>query len=164
MRRLLLVLFLVFALGSGFVFAEEALQVTLDQFVVESTTEEGRERLLPFDGQSGPPGTVLEYQLTVENTRDAPLSDIILTLPIPEGTRYVETAEDTQSFAMLLQLSIDGGESFRVPPIRYIVEKEDGRQEYVVAGPEMITHLRLIFLQPLSVRGQEHFSYRVVVE
>lgn len=144
--------------------AVEPLQLTLDQYVVIAPDDENdREKLIPFDGESGAPGTEILYQLAAKNNSDEPLNDVILTLPVPGGTQYVERSENLDRSAMIIQFSIDGGADFRLPPLRYAVQDEDGNTKMVMAGPEMITHLRLVFLRALAAGEEVGFSYRVVV-
>src|SRR5690606_29034191 len=114
--------------------ADQPLQMTLYQFlVIPADGEGGEEQIVPFVGDEAVPGDVIEYQLVVTNVGETAIEDIILRLRVPAGTRYVTDAAWTDHSMMLLQFSIDGGQEFRTPPIRYFVEEEDGTRVQRVA-------------------------------
>lgn len=162
------VLFLIvsFSLGSATALAQsEPLQLILEQFTVVPSDEapEG-EMLVPFSDNEGTPGTVIEYQLKALNVSEASLSDMILRLHVPAGTRYLEDSERFDPSVTLVQFSMDAGETYRTPPILYFVEDEQGNREQRVASADMYTDLRLVFLRPLAPGEEVVFAYRVQVE
>lgn len=142
------------------VFAQdEPLALRLTQFQVVTAGED--ESLVPVEEAELTSGAVIEYQLTAVNVSDAALSDIILQLWIPAGTRYLDGTERLERSAMLLQFSIDGGASFRAAPVRYTRMSEDGSPVQAIATADMYTDLRLVFLRPLAPGEEVQFAYRV---
>lgn len=144
--------------------ADEPIELTLAVFTVLVDEESGEEVLVPFEDEEGEPGTVIEYQLRVANVSDVALEDIILRLDVPAGTVYVDGSERLDRATMLLQFSIDEGQTFRTPPVRYTVQQEDGSLIQQIAGPEQYTNLRLVFLRALESGEEVIFTYRVEVE
>lgn len=142
----------------------QTFRVPMNRDLVIDGASQVMERFLPFDGEGALPGTVIEYELTAVNVSDIPLGDIILRLGIPAGTHYIEGSEQMERSTMLLQFSIDGGQSYRTAPIRYLVQQEDGSQRQVIASADMYSDLRLVFLRPLVPGEEVNFAYRVMVE
>ena len=101
--------------------------------------KEKKEIYLPAD--QALPGDVLEYIVTYVNSSKDPLKQVAIDCPLPEKTEYLEgTASCTQDGTPLF--SIDGGKTFRLPPVRYKVTLPDGNVEERVAPPDMYTHMR----------------------
>ncbi|NLN20141.1 MAG: hypothetical protein GX162_12840 [Firmicutes bacterium] len=145
--------------------ADEPLRLTLEQFAVIPPQEEGAsEELVPFTEEMAEPGTVIEYHLVARNMTGEPIKDIILQLLVPQGTHYLDGQENYDRSTLLLQFSIDGGETFRTPPIRYITVTLEGRRVQAVATADMYTDLRLVFLAPLAAHEEVRFSYRVEID
>lgn len=155
----------LFALG-GVAFAEEAdpLHVGLDQYVVVFSEDNGDEQLVPLSAdEMMPSGTVIEYAVTVRNAGSEFIDDIVLGLVVPIGTMYVETGETLDESVALLQFSIDGGATYRTPPVIYMEEGEGGVSVRRTATPDMFTHLRLVFLRAIRPEEELMFRYRVQV-
>lgn len=121
--------------------------------------------MLPFDRDAAvEPGTTIEYELAVTNVSDNPIGDIVLAPEIPAGTTYVGGSEQLGDGALLLQFSIDGGQTFRVPPIRYVVTDSNENELEMIATSDLYTDLRIALLRSLEPTEQVSFSYRVKVD
>ena len=153
------------ATGTSAQSAQEPLLLTLTQYrVIEDETEPGGERFEPSEGDEGAAGMVVEYRLTAKNVSSQPLTDLILRLLIPQGTVYLAGKEQFDRTSALLQFSIDGGQTFRTAPLRYIIVHPDGREEQAIATPDMYTDLRLVFLRSLTPGEEVTFAYRVQIQ
>lgn len=144
---------------------DDPLKLDLQQFVVVRAEDEpDGERLLPLGEDNGAPGTVIEYRLTATNVSESPLSDIILGLHIPQGTRYLDGYARHDRSIGLLQFSIDSGETYRTPPILYYVEDDEGNRVQQTATADMYTTLRWVLLRALEPGEEVRFAFRVEVE
>lgn len=142
----------------------EPLLIDLAQFVVIPTEEDGEEQLVPLEEDAWhPAGTIVEYALTVKNVSEKDVGDLVLGLLVPHGTEYIEGSERYDRDGALLQFSIDGGDTFRNPPVKYVVKLDDGTEVEKVATADMYTDLRLVFLRAISSDEEVGATYRVVV-
>lgn len=74
--------------------------------------DQGREHLR--SAAKAKPGDVLEYQVTYNNGSRQSISNVVATLPIPEGTQYVEGS----AYPRQVEASLDGKEFHQVPLMR----------------------------------------------
>lgn len=109
------------------------------------------------------PGDVLRYSLVGTNFGDRPVSNLVVTQPIPQRTVYmlnsvtIETGEEAT-----VTYSIDGGETFvEAPTIE--VELEDGTVESRPAPPESYTHVRWQFDDAVAADSAMNVTYQVAV-
>ena len=81
--------------------SKPAVEVTLVQKKVVQA-DNGTERLV--DADTAKPGDVIEYQATYINKTDKPVSQVIASLPLPEGLEYVpKSAKPSGSARMSAQ-------------------------------------------------------------
>lgn len=139
--------------------AESPLQSELKVFVV-GTDAEGEETLVATE--SIEPGQTVEYQLTYSNVSEGALSRIRAIGPVPESTFYIGDSA-TEKASVLLEYSVDGGETFSVPPLQVtITDEETGETETIEARPEHYNQLRWTI--PTLAPGQSiDLKYRVTV-
>lgn len=138
--------------------AESPLKSTMTSFIVQTTAE--GESFAPADKIE--PGNVIEYRIVYRNEADRPLRQIKAGALIPESTFYVPESA-TASGSQDLLFSIDGGETYAVPPIHYTRSKEDGTTEQAVASPDMYNRIRWVI--PVLEPGAERtLVYRVQVQ
>lgn len=143
----------------------EPLRITLEQYVVIPPSDEGEdEEFIVLGGERmTPQGTIIEYRLYVANVSDEPIGDLVLGLPVPVGTAFVEASDRFDRENALLQASVDGGETFRTPPVKYVVKQDDGTEIETIATADIYTDLRLVFLTAISSGEEVEATYRVEV-
>lgn len=96
------------------------------------------------------PGEVLEWRLVAENRTQAPLQRVVLVIPIPKETFYLEgTARPLELMGqqVLPEFSFDGGKTFALPPLKRKVKVVEGGQEVekeIVVDPKEYTHARWV--------------------
>jgi uncharacterized repeat protein (TIGR01451 family) len=91
---------------------------------------DGKESLV--DAKSAGPGDPLEYRAVYSNRTGATQRDVRLTLPVPEGMRFVAgTDQPTAAWASL------DGKTFAPIPLKRKVKSADGREiEAIVPSTE----------------------------
>jgi len=123
-------LFLALTLQSGFVYAEQAanvsakkiepLKVTLTASKVQKDSK-GKEVFAKADAIK--PGEVLEYRASYANVSKATLSGVLATLPVPKGMVYVDkTANPAGVMATVDSLN------FEAVPLKRKVKDKAGKE------------------------------------
>ena len=161
MRRFVSLLSLLALVGSASsLFAQDAnpLKSEMTAFRV-GLDANGKETLTV--AESVEPGETVQYVLTYANVSDAALSQIKVDGPVPDQMMFV--GDSVQSPAgVLVEYSIDGGQSYAVPPIMFKQRQDDGTVVETVATPDMYTGVRWT-LGSLGAGAEVKFSYRVRV-
>lgn len=139
----------------GLALAQAASDIRLDlkAFRVVSLQEQNRtvERLEP--ALEAQPGQLIEYQLTALSTRDTPLRQVALVIPIPSSTAYqAGSAQPLRLGSTLVvpEFSFDGGRSYAYPPLKRklkVVENGKEVEKEVEVKPEEYTHARWVIPQ-----------------
>jgi uncharacterized repeat protein (TIGR01451 family) len=123
--------------------------------------ENGEEIYLPAD--EARPQDVIEYRLTYANHGDQAVSKLSITDPIPAGARYVAKTATSPKAATVL-FSADGAKTFHQWPVRVKQTDAEGREVWVDAAPDMITHIRWTLSGSLAPQDEIELSYRAEVE
>ena len=141
--RLLVLVYLPLLLA--FVLAQAPLALDLRPYRV--LVQGGQERL-----EENPlgvrPGDVLEWRLQAENRGQSPLNRVVLVIPIPKETFYLEATArplEHRGQRILPEFSFDGGRTFGLPPLKRKVRVVEGGREVekeVVVDPKEYTHAR----------------------
>jgi hypothetical protein len=99
---------------------------------------------------------ILEYRITaINNTKDETLRNIKIRGMIPTAMVYIpKSAKPADAL-----FSIDGGKSFKRPPIKYFVI-ENGKKVQKVATPDMYTNIEWT-LKELKPKQKTVFRYWV---
>ena len=105
----------------------------------------------PTSGKSVQPGDILRYTVLAKNGQ-LPVKNLVLSQPIPKGTKYIKNSATTLAGSQLL-FSIDGGKTFVARPM---FGKKD-------AAPGTYTHLRWKFSTLMSANSQIKATYEVQV-
>ncbi len=114
------------------------------------------------------PRDVLEYRLEAENTTNTPQREVVLTLPIPKETAYLEGTATVLSFKgtrIQPTFSYDGGRTFGLPPLKRKVKVVEGGKEVekeVEVKPEEYTHVRWT-IPELGPKEKVTLKARVIV-
>jgi uncharacterized repeat protein (TIGR01451 family) len=154
MRYLVIALLtLLLALASA---QESPVTIELETYVV--SVVDGQEQFSRAD--TALPGQVVEYRLVVTNRSNTtlPPGTVMITGPVPEGTRYVEGSASPTNDERLTEYSADGT-NFAEPPL---IREEGGSRQVVPA--EAYRAVRWTLLVALEPGRAVAFVYRVVVE
>lgn len=113
---------------------------------------ETERRLVPAD--TVVPGESVVYTITFTNISDEAAENVIITNPISENLSYV----DGSAFGagMVIQFSVDGGQSFGEPDELTVASNGDQRP----ARAEDFTHVRWIMQNELNAGDQGMASFR----
>jgi len=162
MKRFFAVSVLLLGLSASLVFAQGGADLagSLEAFRVVMN-EEGVENFLPADNAR--PSDVIEYRLTYTNKGDKALQNISITDPIPFGTVFID-ASATQPDASQVEFSIDGGKAYQPWPILIKKTTKDGKEEFVEATPDMVTHIRWALNQSIEPEQRITVAYRTVIK
>lgn len=113
------------------------------------------------------PGDTLRYTVRYWNEGDKPAKGLVLVGPIPENTKYLDGTA-TQPKATDVKYSIDNGQTYHTPPIKYtVIEKDENGNDVEVekiATPDMYTQIQWTFKPVLKPDEQFEVFYRVEVE
>ncbi len=158
---LLLVVLVLMAFSSA-IAQDNPVEVRLEIYVVSEVTADDGTRTENFTAAtSARPGQIVEYRLFAVNNGDTtlPPGTVVITGPVPDGTRFMENSATPTSERLLTEYSVDGLE-FSEPPV-FILSENGGRR---IANPEEFRAVRWTLLVPMEPAMEEAFIYRVVVE
>ena len=124
-------------------------------------TDKGVEEFLPADNAH--PSDVIEYRLVYTNAGDEPIQNVLITDPIPIGTKFVHPSAST-SEAARVEFSIDSGKNFQPWPILIKTKTPDGKEKVVEATPDMVTHIRWALSDAIQPDGGITLTYRTVIK
>jgi len=94
------------------------------------------------DSQAMLAGDIVRYGLTFTNTTEVPVRAVEFIDPVPEGLLYVAETAAADREDVLVEFSIDGGESYTAQPM--VVEVVNGERVERPAPPDRYTHIRWI--------------------
>jgi uncharacterized repeat protein (TIGR01451 family) len=86
------------------------------------------------------PGDVVRYQLVFTNIISDSVRNVEFTDPIPEGLQYVGGTARSDRDDVVIEFSIDGGQTYAAQPMREVVE--NGLRVMRPAPPQTYTHIR----------------------
>jgi len=148
------------ALPVGSALASASLTGTLAAYRV-ATTDQGVEEFLPADNAR--PGDLIEYRLVYSNAGDQPIQNILITDPVPIGTR-LDPPSASKPETGRVEFSIDGGKQFQPWPILLKSRAPDGSEKLTEAKPEMVTHVRWGLEGAIPPEGEITLKYRTVIK
>lgn len=128
-------------------------------FVVE-TGADGQEHLMQREHADS--GQVLEYHLLYKNANNQPLKFTRVQTIVPKGTVYVP-GSDRAEVEALFKVSIDGGKTFELEPVKRERDSEQGKETYVV-DETAYTHLMWENKRVIRPRQSWLFTFRVKVK
>ncbi|MCI0450886.1 MAG: hypothetical protein L0Z51_00685 [Candidatus Latescibacteria bacterium] len=160
MHRPVLLSVLVAGLITSFAFADNPVTGTIEAVKVV-VAESGEEVYLPAD--EARPQDVIEYRLKYANRGDQAVSKLSITDPVPVGARYVAKTAKSPKFANVV-FSVDGAKTFHNWPVRVKQTDANGKDVWVDATPDMITHIRWTLSGDLAPADEISFSYRAEVK
>jgi uncharacterized repeat protein (TIGR01451 family) len=148
------------AVSFGLASASADLAGTLEAYRVV-ITDQGVEEFLPADNAR--PSDVIEYRLMYSNHGDQPIRNVLITDPIPAGTKLVHPSASKPA-AGRVEFSIDGGKKFQAWPILTKKINENGEEEVVEATPDMVTHVRWALDGAIPPDGGVTLTYRTIIK
>ncbi|HEU4928881.1 MAG TPA: hypothetical protein VFU38_03555 [Candidatus Krumholzibacteria bacterium] len=123
--------------------------------------ESGEEKFLPAN--EARPQDVIEYRLKYANRGEEVVSKLSITDPVPAGACYVAKTVRAPKSATV-KFSVDGAKTFHAWPVRVKQTDAKGKEVWVDATPDMITHIRWTLSGDLAPKDEISFSYRAEVE
>ncbi|MEO1942249.1 MAG: hypothetical protein ABGW77_05085 [Campylobacterales bacterium] len=139
---------------------KEKLSLKLKQYLVEFYKDKhgklkARYKPLPDKYKIGKKD-IIEYRITAQNnTKDEILKNVVIKGLIPKGFIYIpKSARPANPL-----FSIDGGKSFKKPPIKYWVVL-NGKKVQKVATPDMYTNIEWI-IPEIKPQKKVEVAYRV---
>jgi len=160
LHRQVFVSALVAGLITSFAVADSPVTGTIEAVKVV-VSDSGEEAYLPAD--EARPQDVIEYRLKYANRGEQAVSKLAITDPVPAGARYVAKTARTPKSATVV-FSVDGSQTFHKWPVRVKQTDAQGREVWVDATPDMITHIRWTLSGDLAPADEISFSYRAEVE
>ena len=161
MRRFVSLLSLLALVGGAFPLPAQdinPLKSEMTAFRV-GTDADGKETLT--SAESVEPGETVQYVLTYTNVSETALSQIKVDGPVPDQMVFVGDSVNSPA-GVPVEYSIDGGQTYAVPPIKFKQRKDDGTVVEAVATPDMYTGVRWT-LSSLAAGAEVKLSYRVQV-
>ncbi|WP_343757573.1 hypothetical protein [Deinococcus depolymerans] len=120
------------------------MKFTLNQDLVRRTVTNGKTtETLVENPKTVLPGDLLREQVTLVNTSDRRVAQLLVNVPVPRGTEFAElTTPNTDRWKV--QYSVDGGKAFSASPTRTVTVTENGRSvtRQVPAPPSAYTNVR----------------------
>jgi len=110
------------------------------------------------------PGDVIRYTLKGENNSDRPVTNLVFSQPIPQGTVYIlNSASVAQNAGAKITYSIDSGKTFAANPT-IKVKLANGKVETRPAPAEAYTNIRWNFGSSISPEAKMTATYQVKVQ
>jgi len=123
--------------------------------------EEGRATPEGADAPASRPGDLIEYRLSFTNTREGAVGNVVFDDPIPVGLVYVEGSAGAEPENVVVEFSIDGGDSYTANP--EIEVEEAGERVRRPAPAEAYTHVRWTVQGTLAPGEEVRAVFRVRV-
>lgn len=136
-------------------------ELTLESYVVRTELRDGKNVEVFEKAEGVQPGTIMEYRVKAVNQTEKAVSNLVIDLPIPRTTAYLENTATVISNANLLA-SWDFKRNFGPTPLKRKVTRDGKTIEEVVPAGEY-TNLRWIMRAPLASGQTLEFKARVRV-
>jgi uncharacterized repeat protein (TIGR01451 family) len=108
------------------------------------------------------PGNVVRYTVKGTNTSDRPVTNLVVTQPVPQGTTFVLNSASFSIGKGTMTYSIDSGKTYVASPTIQ-VKLPDGKVETRPAPAERYTNIRWTINQPIAPKQGVSGSYQVRV-
>jgi uncharacterized repeat protein (TIGR01451 family) len=119
---------------------------------------DGSKQTMLVPAELVPPGGEVVYTVKFENVGTQPATDVVVTNPVPEHTRFV--ANSAGGPGTEVTFSVDGGKTFATPD-RLNVRGPEGER---AATADDYTHLRFRLLNPLPPGQVAYARFRTAVK
>lgn len=106
------------------------------------------------------PGDKVLFTLQVQNSGAEPAAGFVATNPLPAPVRFTSVTEGWAD------VSVDGGLTWgKLASLKVKIKDAAGTAEVErAAGPEDVTHVRWVFVDPIAAGAKKTISYRGVVK
>ncbi|MEM7767520.1 MAG: hypothetical protein AAF253_08535 [Pseudomonadota bacterium] len=125
--------------------------------VVEVTNPSGEVETELVNASVVAPGETVQYGLTYINEGVEPVEDMVLTMPVPDSLRYLETTAEAPGTDV--SYSVDGGLTYGQRADLTI--EVDGAD--VAATAADITHIRWAFVEPVNTGDDGSVSFQAIL-
>ncbi len=167
------VVLMFFLVVSSVALAQGPVKLDLSSFKVITYTNEQGEKVEKLVGVTNvAPGDFLEWRLRAENTGDQQIEGVVLIIPVPAQTYYVDGSagpllieRNGKKVIAEPEFSFDGGRTYGRPPLlKKVKEVVDGKEtvKEVPVAPEEYTHVRWVLETMLPGEVVEVFLRTVV--
>lgn len=145
-----------------FATAPTALALSATQTVlkeIRTTTPSGDIATRYIDATLVIPGETVVYRLDYINDQTEPVTDMVLTMPVPAEVTLQDGSADQDGVDTYF--SADGGQTF-TPRADLMVATDDG----VMAPAEAadITHIRWVSIEPVAVEARGQLEFKAVLK
>lgn len=123
------------------------------------TDDDGKETLVATDNVE--PGQTVEYVMKYSNLSDQALNQIRVQGPVPAEMVFVANSASKPA-GVVLEFSVDEGQTFSVPPVKYKKQLEDGSIVEAIATPDLYNLVRWT-IKSLPGNSATSLKYRVNV-
>ena len=158
-----LILFLLFALSNAAAQDDNprlALNITVEREV--SILKEGKRIVERIPAERAEKGDILVYTIEYTNEGKTGAKDASIIDPIPEGTVYILGSAEGDGSE--ITYSIDGGNLYQRPPVKYRVRKPDGTRQEKIAPANMYTHIKWVIGKTVLPGQSGKVSFKVEVK
>lgn len=107
-------------------------------------------------------GDILVYKITYKNITSDPVKSVSVVDPVPKGTIYISGSAAGRSTE--IRFSIDGGNTFKKEPVKYISMNKDKSKSERIASPDMYTHVSWVVKKTIAPGESGQVSFKVVVK
>ncbi len=104
------------------------------------------------------PGEVLKYEIVYVNVGDDVAKEAAFIHPVPVGTEYIDESAE----GGVVQFSVDNGETYMAPPVKYEVE-ENGEMIEKIAQPSQYTMIKWLWQKDIDKEENAKVSFKVKV-
>ncbi|GHB05673.1 hypothetical protein GCM10009069_30100 [Algimonas arctica] len=105
------------------------------------------------------PGETIVYRIDYMNDSDAPVTDLVLTMPVPAEVTFQEGSAEQDG--METYFSTDDGQSFTN---RTDLRVDMGGGIMAPAGSEDITHVRWVSIRPVPAEADGLLQFKAVLK
>jgi uncharacterized repeat protein (TIGR01451 family) len=161
-RSVLLACFASFLAGHMFVAHAQTVEIVQKAEREVEVIEKGAKvkKVAPVDKIV--PGDEVTYTLTYTNKTGKPVTDLAVTNPVPQHTRYKDGT--AAGDGAVVQFSVDGGKSYAAPEqLTVAIKDKSGKDIQRPAVAQDYTHIRWV-IKPTVAPGQSGFvRFRAVI-
>lgn len=145
-----------------FATAPSALALSATQTVlkeIRSTAPSGDVTTRYIEASLVIPGETVVYRLDYINDQDTPVTDMVLTMPVPAEVTFQDGSADQDGIDT--QFSADGGLTF-THRADLMVAVESGVMAPAAAAD--ITHIRWVSIDPVAVEARGQLEFKAVLK
>lgn len=145
-----------------FATAPSALALTATQSVlkeVRSMSASGDLETRYVEAKLVIPGETVVYRLDYENDQPEPVTDMVLTMPVPAEVIFQDGSAELDG--MQTSFSTDGGQTFQR---RADLMVAIGDSVMAPASSEDITHIRWISAEPVAIAADGQLQFKAVLK